>query len=80
MSDDDSIPLQKFHRVFLQNLSSLSPGSLVDVLAFVVAAKEVDTVLSKHQEQQQQQQQQQDQQQQQQQQQQEQQEQQEHSI
>ncbi|CDI74242.1 Replication protein A 70 kDa subunit, related [Eimeria praecox] len=45
--DDPSIPLQKFDRVQLRDLQNLSAGCVVDILAFVVEAKELETVLSK---------------------------------
>ncbi|CDJ59147.1 hypothetical protein, conserved [Eimeria maxima] len=47
VGDDPSIPLQKFERVYLGDLPRFPPGSVVDVLGFVVGAKEVETVLSR---------------------------------
>ncbi|KAL8431567.1 hypothetical protein Efla_000613 [Eimeria flavescens] len=46
-ADDPSIPLQRFERVKLADISSLPVGSLVDVLAFVAEAKEPQTIISK---------------------------------
>lgn len=37
----------RFERVYLGDLPRFPPGSVVDVLGFVVGAKEVETVLSR---------------------------------
>ncbi|CDJ37032.1 hypothetical protein, conserved [Eimeria tenella] len=45
--DDLSIPFQKFDRVLLADLSNQPAGTVVDVLVFVVEAKEPQTILSR---------------------------------
>lgn len=47
VADDRSIPLQKFQRVQLAHLANRPPGTIVDVLAFVIEAKAPQTIVSK---------------------------------